>query len=343
MDPIPLRLSPLAAEVPEPERTGFPAPLAPGSVRPTIGVVRNPRSHRNRTARAQPIDDRRVHLVAPHSRDELARALAGFADRGVDLLVVDGGDGTVRDILSRGADVFGDKWPVLAILPKGKTNALAWDLGLPRQWSAAEAVKVWGSARIETRRPLLVERIEDGSKRAMGFILGAGVFNTAIEAGQVAHRFGAFQGFAVGVTAGWGILQVLFGFGSSPWRALAPIRVCAGGEEELPRSAHGAEGRRFGIGMSSLGRFPPGLKPFGRTNGGIHCLVLDAPLRRVMALIPSILMGAAYRFMPRVGIHRAVAEEYVLDLGEGFILDGEAFPPGRYRVREGPELRFLVP
>jgi hypothetical protein len=32
-----------------------------------------------------------------------------------------------------------------------------------------------------------------------------------------------------------------------------------------------------------------------------------------------------------------------LDIGDRFILDGEAFPAGRYQLSLGPKLRFVVP
>ena len=59
----------------------------------------------------------------------------------IDYLVVDGGDGTVRDVLTCGAGIFGESWPTLIVLPNGKTNALAADLGLPTNWSLSDAME----------------------------------------------------------------------------------------------------------------------------------------------------------------------------------------------------------
>ncbi|MCB2060113.1 MAG: diacylglycerol kinase family protein [Novosphingobium sp.] len=311
---------------------------------PRVGVVRNPRSHRNRGHEPEAVNAANVLTVAPQTRDELATALAGFAEQGIELLVIDGGDGTVRDVLTRGARVFGTQWPKLAVLPKGKTNALAADLGLPRKWPLADAIDALSSTRTEIRRPMIVERTDRDDIHAMGFILGGGVFNAAIDAGQVAHRYGAFQGFAVAVTAAFGIVQALFGLGASPWRALAPMRIATNpGDHEIPRSSHGGSGFRFACGMSTLGKFPLGMHPFGKAGSGIQYLVIDAPLRRVIALVPALLMGLDRPYLQRLGIHRGAASEIALQLGGNFILDGEAFPPGDYRLRQGPELQFLVP
>src|SRR3546814_18768147 len=57
--------------------------------------------------------------------------LERIAAEGVDLLVVDGGDGTVRDVISAAPAAFGDRMPRMAILPSGQTNALAPAPGVP--------------------------------------------------------------------------------------------------------------------------------------------------------------------------------------------------------------------
>ena len=330
---------------PETRGVGSSAGTSSGPVSaPRIGVVRNPKSHRNKGFQPEVASAPDILTAIPQTREELTRNLADFAAQGVELLVIDGGDGTVRDVLSRGAAAFGAHWPRLVVLPKGKTNALAADLGLPAAWPPADAIGSSDRARTEIRRPMIIERIDGDETVAMGFILGGGVFNTAIDAGQVAHRYGAFQGFAVAVTAAFGMVQALFGFGKSPWRALSPMNVAIGPDrQEVPQSGHGAPGLRFACGMSTLNGFPLGMRPFGKAGPGIKYLVIDAPLRRVISMVPALLMGLDRPFLKRLGVHRGSADEIVLRLGGKFILDGEAFPPGDYRLRQGPELHFLVP
>lgn len=324
---------------------------AHGAVPARIGVIRNPKSHRNK-GQAEPafapesLHRDGLHCVAPVTKAELASVLAELAGKGIDVLVVDGGDGTMRDVLTHGHAIFGASWPDLMILPKGKTNALAVDLGMPDRLSLEQAIAALPTARAVARRPLLIERLdgEGGAQgeTAMGFILGAGVFGAAIDAGQVAHRFGAFQGFAVAMAAGFAVVGALFGFGNSPWRAQSRIRVFVG-DGEAPHSGRVPRDTRYAAGFSSLGRFPLGMRPFGKYVTDIHYLLVDAPLRRVIARIPAILMGSDSPSFPMLGIHRGASTAFVMELGERFILDGEAFAPGRYRLELGPELRFLVP
>ena len=43
------------------------------------------------------------------------------------------------------------------------------------------------------------------------------------------------------------------------------------------------------------------------------------------------------------GLHQLGAEGLEIEVTEPVILDGEAFPAGRYRVEQGPELTFVTP
>lgn len=335
MKPTPTGLAPSTVSLPDGSVASRPA---------RIGVVRNPRSHRNRGAVAHDPIDPDIAITAPASRDELARTLARFAEQGIGLLVVDGGDGTMREIMTAGVPVFGDAWPDILLLPKGKTNALAIDLSMPGKCSLADALRAAPTARRLPRRPLLLEREDEaGHQPVLGFILGAGMFNASIAAGQVAHRFGAFQGFAVAVTVLASIVQALFGVGRSPWRALYGMRIATSDAGEVARSRHGEPGHRYAAGFSTLGRFPVGLQPFADMPGPIRYIAVDAPLRRVIALVPAILFGMDRPFLRNLGVFRGSASDIALDLDGRFILDGESFPPGRYRLRQGPELTFLVP
>ena len=333
-----------------PTLSARPRGVSGGSARPGVlpltGVILNPRSHRNTGARPDLPQHPDILIVMPRTKPELEAALADFANRGIGLLAIGGGDGTVRDVLTRGGPVFGDHWPEILVLPRGKTNALALDLGLPRKWPLDEALEAARIGRTAMRQPLVVESLDAPRRQRFGFILGAGVFNTAIETGQLAHRYGAFQGFAVGVTAVSGFLQAIFGLGTSGWRKVGTMRLYAGaGDREIAHSGVGAADRRFLAAFSTLSVFPAGMRPFSDPAGcdAINYLVLDAPLRRVVAMLPAILFGKGYKVTAKLGVRRGSASQFTLKLGDSFILDGESFPPGAYRVTTGPQLRFVVP
>lgn len=321
-------------------------PRAGGGAHPQglIGVIRNPRSHRNKGMAPEMAERSDVITRIPHTREELASDLAEMASRGIAMLAVDGGDGTVRDVLTCGWPYFGENWPRLMVLPKGKTNALAVDLGVPNHWSLAEALDAAHSGPGVIRRPVIVNGAGENGGGVIGFILGAGIFTTATSEGQVAHRYGAFNSFAVGVTAISGLLQGLFGIRHRGWRAITPIGLSLGaGNREVPRSAHGPQDKRYAVLISTLDDFPLGMKPFGKQPDGLKYLMVDYPLRRVVMLAPPMLAGWESPLLTRLGVHRGHAEEAVLEVEGQFILDGEAFPAGRYRLTLGPELNFVAP
>ena len=319
------------------------ARLVPARGAPLVGIVRNPRSHRNKGLAPELADCANILVETPRSHAALRETLAGFAARGIDYLAVDGGDGTVRDVLTCGASVFGEAWPTLVVLPKGKTNALAVDLGLPNLWSLAQAMEAIGRGQTIVRRPLTVEQLgADG--QVQGFILGAGAFTLATQAGQQAHRWGAFNSFAVGLTILWGLLQALFGRRGNQWRRGTPMRLNAEDSRvELPHSRFGRPDERFVMIASTLERFPLGIRPFGKIRPGLKLAIIDAPVRWMLALLPVFFTGFDRPFMRRHGFHRIDVEALELTLGDRFILDGETFPAGRYRLRQGPEVRFVVP
>ena len=94
---------------------------------------------------------------------------------------------------------------------------------------------------------------------------------------------------------------------------------------------------------STLERFALGLKPFGPLGGGLKVLALDTPARRSLLWVPAIALGRLPDPPEARGYHRLTTEAFEMEVGEPFILDGEAFPPGRYRVSLGPPLRFAAP
>lgn len=315
-------------------------PLRP--VVPPVGVIYNPRSHRNAQLQLDISAMPGVEVAAPERRSDLRPVLERFAQAGIECLVVSGGDGTVRDVLTAGLPLFGDEWPSLAIIPAGKTNALNVDLGAPKDWSLPGIVAALERGSRVVRHPLIVRDLDGGGELA-GFVFGAGIFTTAISAGQDAHRLGAFDSMAVAATAVWGVLQAIFGTDANRWRRGVEIDIRTGPDRTpLPRSRFGDPARRTFVLAGSLERFPAGTRPFGSLTGQ-KLAVLDHPRRRTMAMLPVLAAGWESDWLVANGVHRCSTDRIEMALTDRFILDGEAFPGGRLEIVPGPALSFVVP
>lgn len=318
--------------------------VRPAAAGPSVGVIYNPRSHRNQGQDLNLGVKANIFVAQPPDTARLKEELARFAARGIDYLVINGGDGTVRDVLTAGQSVFGEAWPDVAVLPKGKTNALNVDLGAPHAWTIGAAIAAYASGRRVIRRPLRVEPLDRDAPAMLGFIFGAGAFTLGIRAGQDAHRLGAFDSLAVGVTTAWGIAQVLLGSDRNRWRRGVEMELKIGADgRELPHVPFGDPARRHFVLASTLERFPAGLNPFGEQREGLKMVVLDHPRRNLLLTMPALLRGHESSRLREQGFHRLSADTIEIAVGDEIILDGEAFPAGRYRLTSGPELRFVVP
>lgn len=311
--------------------------------RPLIGLIRNDRSHRN-VGRSSSEDLREgVLLATPHRRSELLEVLRDFAEKRVDYLAVDGGDGTVRDVLTCGAGIFGDSWPMLIILPGGKTNALALDLRLPTDWSLDDALDAVARGKLTRRQPLVVAQRDNERSQVRGFVLGGGVFNHGVALGQRSHKLGAFNHAVVGLTAAWSVLQAFFGHADNKWRQGTAMRLRMPNGEELPHCGGLPEDERYMLFASTLENLPAGIDPFRGVAHPLKVGVLDNPRRSLLLRLVSVFRGTASAETKRRGFHAFGGDAVDLDIGDAFILDGEAFPAGQYRLSAGPKLRFVVP
>ena len=300
------------------------------------GVIRNPWAHRNLRASARPAPAG-VRLALPQSPEDLDGVLADFAGAGVDLLLIEGGDGTVRDVLSRLPASYGDRPPRLGVLPAGKTNALALDLGARPGWSVEHAlVAAAGADKIRFRRPLELRRPGETLPSLRGFVFGAGAFVRATELAGRAHRLEIIDSVAVALTLTGVAAGVLFGRNARGWRVGQAMSLRAEGEAER-------EGPRFLVLASTLERMPLRLKPFGPPRPGLKLLDVAAPPQHLWKALPPLLAGRSPGWLDRSGYRRADVTALEVRLDGGFVLDGEVYPGGHLSLRLGEPIAFVVP
>jgi len=303
----------------------------------SVGIIFNRRAHRN-LGHALAVRDlaQTLDWSYPQTEQDLREALARFASRKIDILVVDGGDGTIRDVLSIAAAYFRDGLPKIAIIPSGKTNALALDLGIPIHWSLDDALAALASGRTKLRCPIEVRHAAAATPHLRGFLFGAGAFVEATAVAQNVHGIGGYRGVAVGLSLAAAVAQTVFGGRGNRWRRGIDVRV-------TPKNEVPVEQPFYLILGSTLKRLPLGLRPFGRERAGLKMLGIDAPPRHVLATLPALLAGSEATWLERFGYHRRTTDSVRLQFETGFVLDGETYPGGDLILEQGDPLEFVVP
>jgi hypothetical protein len=297
------------------------------------GVIHNPMSRRNRDRQAGRYEAAGVVTAAPATLAALDDELDRFARQHLELLVIDGGDGAIREVLTRAPAHFGSAMPPIAVLPSGKTNALALDLGARHGWSLEQAIAAAEAGQFTRRAPLEITRLGATHPFLRGFLFGAGIYVRVIEMAQRAHKLGAFGSPAVGVTLAVAALRTMLGGPTSSWRRGVPMRV---GDAEGTRPI-------FLVLASTLKRFPLHAKPFGEPSADMRALVVDAPPKRLLRALPAFLNGAEPAWLEEAGYRRLRLDGLDLALENRFVLDGEPYAGGELRLARGAELTFVKP
>ena len=299
---------------------------------PKIGLISNPRSQRNRRglqeirqilAGAPEI----VH-VATDASAELDEVLADFAARGLDLLLINGGDGTVQNLLTRLFEKHAfETPPLLGILPRGTANTTAADVGL-RGKTAAALSRVIAASRAGTiaeyvvQRPIL--RIENlaGEMPQRGMMFGAGAIPDAIElCNREVYGRGLRGDFGMGVALAAILLGSALGRHSN--RVLRPhdIGVMLDG---------GSENRtdRLLVLATTLDRLILGSRPFWNCDAQpIRYTSISYPPDHLLRAAPKVLYGWRRRTLCPEVYDSKGARRIALRLDARFTIDGETFHP----------------
>jgi hypothetical protein len=296
------------------------------------GLIWNRRSHRNQGRFRAPLPEG-VLDIEPLETSELFAGLRRFAAEGVDLVVVDGGDGTIREVLTRLPEAYGGRYPRLAVVPSGKTNALALDIGTPLGTTLEQLLAAAeGGKAPKRRRCLEITRPGQALPETRGFLFGFGAFVRATRLAQTNHGLGLFDNAAIAVTLAGVTFGTFFGGPNDPWRK-GETAALAGAE---PRAW-------FVVLATALKRLPLGVKPFGEPREGLKVLAVEAPPRRLAQALPVLLRGADAPWLAQAGYRREDPGVFEVVLPGEFVLDGEIFEGGSFSVREGAELELVVP
>lgn len=315
-----------------------------------VGFLNNPLSggNRRRLGALRRVldahaDVRRRDVETPA---DVAVALADFARHGIDVVTINGGDGTVQAVLT---GVFSEPIfeapPLLAVLPAGTTSMIAGDVGVRgRRPDGLRRLLGWARspdsrARLVARSVLRVEP-SPGASPLYGMFFGT----AAIEQGI---RFWRARIHPMGLRgelgAGLALAALLLGLARGRPGVLTPVPITTASAGGSPERRH-----HLVLLVTTLERLVLGLRPFwGHGAGPLHyTAVVDQP-RRLFAALPRLLRGrpAGHATVDNGYVSRNVDELRLWLEGTGYTLDGEMFTgqPGRGPIvlREGGRATFV--
>ena len=304
-----------------------------------IGVVNNLRAGKSQEQVSRMLGFLRSHPDVLHVETENAgvmpEALADLARQEVDLLVVNGGDGTLQYVLTEllGGGVFGDHVPLIAPLRAGRTNMSAMDLqadrdplrGLAELIACAEDGRI--AERVEPRRVLRVS-YGHGAQRAAqyGMFFGAGIIKRAIELNhrlfdQDGHRM-LVEGVPGATLVTAGLIGRLITGDKSGILTPDKIQILLDGEPV-------DRGEFHLVIASTLSRLFARMRPFwGQGPGGVRFTSIAAPCEKFGKAAIGLIRGKPANWVtPENGYTSQNVDRAEFRMNCGFTVDGELWQP----------------
>ena len=309
-----------------------------------IGIIHNPRSHRNRRApdtgrRLRALLDGDGEVVDASTEEELRGAVERFQSRRVEVLGVNGGDGTAHVVLTAFARAYGtDPLPAVALLRGGAMNTVAdaHELrGRPEAILRALLERRRAGAPLRTVERDLLSVEADGAAPQLGFLFGTGAVVAFLEAYYA-------TGHAAPATAAALLVRTVAS-------ALVGGRFAAAltGREALRVTSDGEEWPDWPFLAVLAGAVPEigfGFTPFARCDeqpGFFHAVGVTGSTLQVAAHLPQIWVGRPWKRTLAVD---AVTRDLRMSGPVRFTIDGDLYRGEReVRVRTGPPVRLVVP
>jgi diacylglycerol kinase (ATP) len=310
-----------------------------------IGIVNNPGSRRNRRRpgiarrlRERLADDGEV--VDASTPDELALAVERFRAARIDVLGVNGGDGTTAYVLSAFARAYGrEPLPKLLLLRGGAMNTVARGNGVrggPEGILREVLIRLRHGYPLRTRERDLLRVTADGGEPRYGFIFGTGIVVAFLEAYYRSRWPSPATAALLFVRAAGSALV-----NGKLARALTrrePLRVATDGDEW-------PDGSYLALAAGSTPDIGFGFRPFARCEeqpGFFHAVGVVGPLPQLALAVPRMRLGAPWR--RRVAQDEVVRTLVIQAERPRFTLDGDLYAAERVvTVETGPGVEIVLP
>jgi Diacylglycerol kinase catalytic domain len=320
--------------------------------RPRIALLSNPKSTGNIAQlpriRAYCADHPDVFHYEVEHASQIGEAMKSIARVRPRVLAINGGDGTVQAALTElhNGGHFGDSAPPVAVLPSGKTNLIALDLGA-RGDPIETLERLIELARADDLAPYTVARELIALRRAgtedrpvIGMFLGgAGLADTMLYCRDKIYPLGLPNGIAHGITAFALLMKLLLrvkaGFLPPDPQPLSVL---------LQEDGNRITGRFSLLAVTTLEKLLLSSHLAGRRSGMLKLLAVEEQPMSMLRGLAASLAGKLGREKVR-GVHFEEADEITIE-GENsnVILDGETFRAelgSPINLRLAPPLSFV--
>jgi len=301
----------------------------------SIALLSNPRSTGNQALlpRIRAFCDLHKDIFHYEVEDvaQIACALKTIALVRPKVLVINGGDGTVQAALTElyHGGHFGESPPPLAVLPNGKTNLIAHDLGavgdpIEALERVLALVRTDMMPHIVSRELISLTggRREGNARPVLGMFLGgAALADSILYCRHKIYPLGLPNWAAHGLTLLLGLVSVIVGRSSrllpAKW---APIKVTVTKSGEM-------QGRFALVMVTTLERLllKGSMSGEGRSAGAMQLLVIERSLFAILGALVAGIRGRLGRGRLR-GVHLERGDEIRIEgHRSNVILDGEMF------------------
>lgn len=262
--------------------------------------------------------------------DDVLKVLSDFAQKGVELLVINGGDGTVQAVLTvLGREKLFAKPPLLALLCAGTTSMLSRDVGVAGSPAIAlQKIIDWskapGKELAVCSRPIV--QVQRGSQAPLfGMFFGAGAICEGI---KIFHSRNNPMGWRGQLMPALTMLTLLLAILFRNRDRLPPLvhKISFNGCRQEERAD-------LLFLVSSLERLFLGMRPYwGEEDGPLYYTAVAARPKRLLRVLPSLFRsGKSCHTTSSNGYSSHKVQEIQLTLQGDFTLDGEL-----YAVAENP-------
>ncbi len=310
-----------------------------------IALISNPQSTGNRALLTQVRDFAAAHGIAHYQIDDVAEvpaALRLITRSRPDIIAINGGDGTVHRALTElhSGGYFDHPVPPVAVLPNGRTNLIANDLGCGDDPIAAlsrlaampaEAVE----AHVVSRQLIRLSTAGGGAPVYGMFLGGAGLAEIILFCRRRLYPLGLPNWLAHFIA-----LLVLFSA-----MLIGSGRAGDGGRLTVSMARAGQiEGRFAALLVTTLDRLLLNVTAYDRHPAGLRMMVIDRRRSTVAQVLIALVRGSLGS-RPFHGLHLGEGDEIRIDGNRPrVILDGEYYRAGvgeTLTLQAAPAVRFV--